>query len=82
MVEIAQVKSLPRVERNELLKKGKGIEGRSLRQALGGVSLSLISWARGQDEWNRVLMMESICHFIAKKSILCGDRLYRGCLFL
>jgi putative transposase len=44
MVEIAQVKSLPKVKRNELLKKVKEIEGLSLRQAarILGVSLNLI----------------------------------------
>ena len=43
-VEIAQVKSLPKLERNEMLKKVKGIDGLSLRQAarILGVSLSLI----------------------------------------
>jgi putative transposase len=44
MFEIAQVKSLPKLERNEILKKVKGIDGLSLRQAarILGVSLSLI----------------------------------------
>lgn len=44
MVEIAQVKSLPKLERNEMLKKVKGIDGLSLRQAarILGVSLSLV----------------------------------------
>ena len=44
MFEIAQVKSLPKLERNGILKKVKGIDGLSLRQAarILGVSLSLI----------------------------------------
>jgi len=43
-VEIAQVKSLPRLERDEILKKVKKIDGLSLRQAarILGVSLSLV----------------------------------------
>ena len=43
-VEIAQVKSLPKLERNEMLRKVKGIDGLSLRQAgrILGISLSLI----------------------------------------
>ncbi|MBB2482291.1 transposase [Bacillus sp. APMAM] len=42
--EIAQIKSLPKEERNEVLRKVKGIEGVSLRQAarIFGVSVSLI----------------------------------------
>lgn len=44
VIEIAQVKSLPKKERSELLRKVKGIKGVSLRQAarILGVSLSLI----------------------------------------
>jgi putative transposase len=43
-MEIAQVKSLPRAKRNEVLRKVKGIKGLSLRQAarILGVSLNLI----------------------------------------
>lgn len=43
-VEIAQVKSLPKLERNEMLRKVKGIDGLSLRQVarIIGVSLSLV----------------------------------------
>ena len=43
-IEIAQVKSLPRVKRNELLRKVRGISGLSLRQAarILGVSHNLI----------------------------------------
>jgi putative transposase len=43
-VEIAQVKSLPKVKRTELLKKVKEIEGLSLRQAarILGVSVNLV----------------------------------------
>lgn len=43
-VEIAQVKSLPKLERNELLRKVKRIDGLSLRQAarILGISLSLV----------------------------------------
>jgi REP element-mobilizing transposase RayT len=45
--EIAQVKSLPKVKRQEVLRKVKEIDGLSLRQAarIFGVSLSLISRA-------------------------------------
>jgi putative transposase len=45
--EIAQVKSLPRLQRNEILKKTKGIKGLSQRQAarILGVSRTLISKA-------------------------------------
>ncbi len=44
MIEIAQVKSLPKVQRNEILLKVKGIEGLSLRQIarIFGVSLNLV----------------------------------------
>jgi putative transposase len=44
-VEIAQVKSLPRLQRNEILKKTKGIKGLSQRQTarILGVSKTLIS---------------------------------------
>jgi putative transposase len=43
-MEIAQVKSLPRAKRNEVLRKVKGIKGLSLRQVarILGVSLNLI----------------------------------------
>jgi len=43
-LEIAQVKSLPKLERKEVLKKVKGIEGVSMRQAsrIVGVSVTLI----------------------------------------
>ncbi|WP_234978337.1 transposase [Bacillus tuaregi] len=43
-VEIAQVKSLPKLERNEVLRKVKEIDGLSLRQIarIFGVSLSLV----------------------------------------
>ena len=43
-VEIAQVKSLPKLERNKLLRNVKGIDGLSMRQAarILGVSLSLV----------------------------------------
>lgn len=43
-VEIAQVKSLPKLERNKILRKVKGIDGLSMRQAarILGVSLSLV----------------------------------------
>ncbi|MCU1807108.1 hypothetical protein NVV31_17110 [Cytobacillus firmus] len=43
-MEIAQVKSLPKTKRNEVLQKVKGIEGLSLRQAarIFGVSLNLV----------------------------------------
>lgn len=45
--EIAQVKSLPKVKRQEVLRKVKEIDGLSLRQAarIFGVSLSLVSRA-------------------------------------
>jgi putative transposase len=45
--EIAQVKSLPKVKRQEVLRKVKEIDGLSLRQAarIFGVSMSLISRA-------------------------------------
>lgn len=45
--EIAQVKSLPRLQRNEILKKTKGIKGLSQRQTarILGVSRTLISKA-------------------------------------
>jgi putative transposase len=44
LIEIAQVKSLPKEKRNEVLRKVKGIDGLSLRQAarIFGVSLSLV----------------------------------------
>ncbi|WP_338470881.1 transposase [Niallia sp. XMNu-256] len=44
IIEIAQVKSLPKTERNEILRKVKRIEGLSLRQAarILGVSVSLV----------------------------------------
>ena len=43
-IEIAQVKSLPKVKRTEVLRKVKAIEGLSLRQAarIFGISLSLV----------------------------------------
>ena len=43
-IEMAQVKSLPKIKRTEVLRKVKGIEGLSLRQAarIFGVSLSLV----------------------------------------
>ncbi|WP_170007311.1 hypothetical protein [Bacillus fonticola] len=43
-IEIAQVKSLPRLKRNEVLRKIKGIDGLSQRQAarILGVSANLI----------------------------------------
>lgn len=43
-VEVAQVKSLPKLERNELLRKMKGIDGLSLRQVarILGISVSLV----------------------------------------
>ncbi|MCC3648470.1 transposase [Cytobacillus oceanisediminis] len=43
-MEIAQVKSLPKAKRNEVLQKVKGIDGLSLRQAarIFGVSLNLV----------------------------------------
>jgi REP element-mobilizing transposase RayT len=43
-VEIAPVKSLPKLERNKLLRNVKGIDGLSMRQAarIFGVSLSLV----------------------------------------
>jgi len=43
-IEIAQVKSLPKVKRNEILRKVKEIDGLSLRQAarIFGVSLGLM----------------------------------------
>ncbi|MFP5108550.1 REP-associated tyrosine transposase [Neobacillus sp. C211] len=46
-IEIAQVKSLPRLKRNEILKKAKGIQGLSQRQIsrILGVSRTLISKA-------------------------------------
>ncbi|WP_251029047.1 hypothetical protein [Bacillus sp. ISL-40] len=46
-IEIAQVKSLPRLKRNEILKKTKGIQGLSQRQIsrILGVSRTLISKA-------------------------------------
>ncbi|MEH7180272.1 hypothetical protein [Neobacillus vireti] len=44
-IEIAQVKSLPRLQRNEILKKAKQIKGMSLRQLsrILGASRTLIS---------------------------------------
>lgn len=44
MIEIAQVKSLPKLKRDEILKKVKAIDGLSLRQIarILGVSLSLV----------------------------------------
>lgn len=47
IIEIAQVKSLPRMQRNNLLMKVKGLEGVSQRQAarILGVSASLINRA-------------------------------------
>jgi putative transposase len=43
-IEIAQVKSLPKIDRNEVLRKVKGIDGLSMRQAsrIFGISLSLV----------------------------------------
>ncbi|MCM3443095.1 hypothetical protein [Metabacillus halosaccharovorans] len=43
-IEISHVKSLPKVKRNEVLRKVKAIEGVSLRQAgrIFGVSINLI----------------------------------------
>lgn len=43
-IEIPQVKSLPKIKRNEVLRQVKGIEGLSLRQTarIFGISLSLI----------------------------------------
>ena len=43
-IEITQVKSLPKIQRNEILKMVKRIEGLSLRQVarILGISLSLV----------------------------------------
>jgi uncharacterized protein (DUF1778 family) len=91
-VEIAQVKSLSKKKRNELLMKVKDIDELSMRQAarILGVSSSfvfraLLARGKGLIEQFQIFqgeMMEPISVLLIKLSNFCGVKSLHGILFI